>query len=280
MRRELTRGWGGAVVAVLGLTFASTCTAQTPSPFSYWQNSAGIVLAPLGGPLPEYGVSLGGGAAMTPTYEGSNRYTLEPAPVIDIRYRDLAFLSLGDGLGVNLIRGDTYRAGIAVGYDIGRDQHLNQRLNGLGNIDPSAVPRVFAEIGLLPLVLTFDLRHSIGGPQGLIGDIGLYVPVVGREDLVAFVGPSVTFADAHYMQSYFGISTAQSMASRSHFPIYQAQGGLKDATLGATVIYHFTEKVFTDVSATWERLTDSAGNSPIVQDRDQFGLSLTLGYEF
>jgi outer membrane scaffolding protein for murein synthesis (MipA/OmpV family) len=239
-----------------------------------------MVLAPLGGPVPDWRVSLGGGAAAEPVYEGSDHYNLMPAPVIDIRYRDIAFLSDGDGAGVNLIRGDTYRAGIALSYDIGRDQHLARRLNGLRDIDPSPEPRLFAEVALLPVVLTFDLRHAIGGPEGLIGDIGAYIPVIGRENLVVFVGPSVTFASQRYMQSYFGISTAQSMASYAHFATYTAHGGLKDATLGVTAIYHFTENWFTDASLTWERLADSAGNSPIVQDRDQVGVSLTVGYQF
>jgi len=31
-------------------------------------------------------------------------------PVIDVRYQDLAFASVGEGIGVNVIRGDNYRA--------------------------------------------------------------------------------------------------------------------------------------------------------------------------
>lgn len=267
-----------AVIA-LAACVGAAC-AQTPETFANWQNAAGIVLAPLGGPVPEWRVSLGGGAAEMPAYEGSDRYLTWPAPVMDIRYRDIAFLSVGEGAGVNLIRGDTYRAGIAVGYDIGRDQHLSSRLNGLGNIDPSAEPRIFGEAAFLPVVLSLDLRHAIGGHEGLIGDIGAYVPVVGQEKLVVFVGPSVTFANARYMQSYFGICTAQAMGSVDHFPPYQAGGGLKDVTLGLTAIYFFTDHVFNNVSVAWERLADSAGNSPIVQERDQFGLAVTVGYQF
>lgn len=260
--------------------WAGAAFGQTPSPFGYWQNAAGIVLAPLGGPVPDWRVSLGGGAAAVPLYEGADHYRLWPAPVIDVRYSDIAFLSAGDGLGVNLIRGQTYRAGIAVGYDVGRDQHLSGRLNGLGNIDPAAEPRVFAEVGLLPVVMTFDLRRAIGGHNGFIGDIGAYVPVVGQERLVVFAGPSITFANERYMQAYFGVSTAQAMASDAHFAAYKAQGGVKDATLGVAAIYHFTDELFTDASLTWERLIASAGNSPIVQDRDQMGVSLTVGYQF
>jgi len=44
-------------------------------------------------------------------------YRTVPSPAFDIRYKDLLFLSDGDGLGVNLLRGETYRAGVALGYD-------------------------------------------------------------------------------------------------------------------------------------------------------------------
>ncbi|MGH7088504.1 MAG: MipA/OmpV family protein [Stellaceae bacterium] len=230
--------------------------------------------------MPEWRISLGGGAAVLPLYPGSDRYRPEPAPVIDIRYRDIAFLSDGDGLGVNLIRGDTYRAGIGVGYDLGRNQHLSGRLNGLGNIDPAPEPRIFGEIGLLPVVLTADLRRAIGGHNGLVGDLGAYVPVVGTKQLIVFMGPSVTFASDHYMQAYFGISTAQAAASRAHFPVYTAGGGFKDVTFGVTAIYRLTEKLFFDGELAWQRLAGAAGNSPIVQDRDQLGFSLEVGYQF
>ncbi len=34
-----------------------------------------------------------------------NDYYIEPGPTIDVRYRDLAFFSTGEGLGVNSLRG-------------------------------------------------------------------------------------------------------------------------------------------------------------------------------
>jgi len=271
-------GWVAGVIAA-GLCGASA-SAQTPSPFTHWQNAAGVVLAPLGGPVPEWRITAGGGAAFIPRYEGSNHYRLEPAPAFDIRWRDIAFLSSGDGLGVNILRGDTYRAGIAVGYDLGRDQHLAGRLNGIGNVDAAPEARLFADIALLPFVLDFNIRRAIGGHDGVVGDFGAYLPVVGTQELVVFVGPSVTFGNRRYMQAYFGISTAQAMGSNAHFPVYRAGAGLKSYGVGADAIYHITERLFIDTDIALERLADSAGNSPIVQDRNQLGLSVILGYEF
>lgn len=262
------------------LFWAAAASAQTPAPFAYWQNAAGIVLAPLGGPIPDWRATVGGGVADMPLYEGADHYKLEPAPAFDIRYSDIAFVSSGDELGVNLIRGETYRAGIAIGYDTGRNAHLSGRLNGLGNVDAAPEPRLFAEAAFLPFVLTADLRRAIGGHDGVIGDLGAYMPIVGTKELVVFVGPSVTFANQRYMQSYFGVTTAQALGSRAGFSPYQAGGGIKDAAFGASATYHFTDHWLIDADLAWERLINSAGNSPIVQDKNQLGVSVILGYDF
>jgi outer membrane scaffolding protein for murein synthesis (MipA/OmpV family) len=264
----------------LALLWAAGASAQTPSPFAHWQDAAGIMLAPLAGPIPDWRITLGLGGAFMPVYEGSRHYRILPAPAIDIRYKDIAFLSLGDGLGVNVFRGETYRVGVAVGYDFGRDEDVASRLNGLGTVEASPEFRVFAEVRILPFILTADLRRAIGGHGGSVGDLGVYLPVIGRENLVVFIGPSITFANDRYMQAYFGVGTAQAMASTAHLPRYDADGGLKSASFGASTIYHFNEHWFVDADIAWERLADTAGNSPIVEQRNQFGLSMVVGYEF
>ena len=269
-----------AALALALLGSASPSAAQTPSPFAYWQNDAGVVLTPLGGPVPEWSASLGLGVAAMPRYEGDDHVRIVPAPAFDLRYRDIAFLSSGDGLGVNLLRGDTYRAGIAVGYDTGRNPHIAERTQGLGNVEPAAEPRLFAEASYVPFVFTADLRHAIGGHEGVIGDLDAYMAVVGTETLVVFVGPGVTFANGKYMAAYFGVDRAQALGSVQHLPFYQANGGMKNATLAANAVYHFTDNWFLDGDAAYERLVGSAANSPIVTAKDQFGLSLILGYEF
>jgi outer membrane scaffolding protein for murein synthesis (MipA/OmpV family) len=280
MRRFSTlRGLSVAIV-LAALLWGASASAQTPTPFNYWQNAAGIVLAPLGGPVPDWRVSLGLGMAVLPVYEGAHAYHATPAPSFDIRYKDIAFASSGDGLGINILRGKTYRAGIAVGYELGRDEDVSGRLRGLGNVGAAPEVRLFAEGVVLPFVLTADLRRALGGNEGLIGDIGAYMPVVGRKDLIVFVGPSVTFADDRYMQSYFGISTAQAAASAAHYPVYHAQAGFKNFGVGASAIYFLTPHWFLDGDLSLERLISSAGTSPIVQNRNQFAASMIVGYQF
>jgi hypothetical protein len=94
---------------------------QTPSPLQEWQYPGGIMLEQVFEPnIPEWRLVLGAAVVSEPLYDGTRPYRVEPGPVIDIRYRDIAFASVGEGLGVNILRGENYRAGVAIGYDLGR----------------------------------------------------------------------------------------------------------------------------------------------------------------
>jgi outer membrane scaffolding protein for murein synthesis (MipA/OmpV family) len=258
---------------------ANLASAQTPEPLAYWQNTAGIVLIPLGGPIPDWRVNVDMGATAFPLYEGSNRYQFLPAPGFDIRYKDIAFISAGDGIGVNLLRGESYRAGVAISYDIGRSQHAAYRLNGTGSISPSPEVKLFAEGFILPFVFSANIRKQLAGTDGVIGDLGVYMPVVGNETMVVFVGPGVTVANRTYMQKYFGIGTTQEFP-RSQFGPYAAGAGFKNANFGVSAIYNLTKQWYINADAGYERLLGSAADSPIVQARNQLDAVLQVGYQF
>ena len=75
------RLWGWLVLALIAVLAATgPSSAQTPTPFAFWQNDAGVVLRPLGGPVPNWDVTIGMGAAVIPLYEGSDHYRTVPSP--------------------------------------------------------------------------------------------------------------------------------------------------------------------------------------------------------
>ncbi len=250
-----------------------------PSPFASWQNDSGVVLRDIAGPVKDWDVVLGGGVEVSPNYVGSAHYELMPEPVIDVRYKDWAFLTTGEGLGVNLLHGRNYRAGIAIGYDTGRSQHDERALNGTGSIPPAPVIRAFGEFALLPFVIKADVGQALGGVDGLTGNLGIYMPVIGTKKLVVFVGPAVTLANDRYMQRYFGINTTQAIPN-SRFPPYRAHAGFANANFGVSAIYHLTDQWLINGGLAYERLLDSAADSPIVENPNQLGVSLNVAYEF
>ena len=257
---------------------ANGATAQSAT-FTDWQNSSGVVLRPLGGPIPDWEVTIGGGLAVLPAYEGSNQMRLSPAPDLDVRYKDLAYLSVGEGIGINLLRGANYRAGVGLAYDTGREHNAATRLAGTGNVDPAPLVKAFAQYVFVPVVLAVDVKQALTSYQGLTADIGAYMPVVGNEKIQVFVGPEITFADSRYMQAYFGINPRNTDA-QSHFHNYSASGGLKDAKFGLSGLYHFNDHWFVDATAGVERLLGSAPGSPIVQTDWGWSVAGTLNYTF
>src|ERR1700676_5749828 len=90
----------GLLAATFLVASLQTVSAQTPSPLQEWQYSGGIILARLFEPdLPRFRTILGLAAEVQPVYDGSRAYRLEGGPVINIHYRDIAFISRGGGLG-------------------------------------------------------------------------------------------------------------------------------------------------------------------------------------
>ncbi len=273
--------WGLAVAAaVLALmTGTSGASAQTPSAMAEWQYSAGIPLRPMfQDKIPDWQVELGLSGDVRPLYPGSARYEVEPGPDFDIRYKDWAFLSAGEGLGVNLVQEKTYRLGAAIGFDLGRQADRSPRLHGTGDIGYAPVPKLFAEYVLFPVVLRADVRRALGGVDGWAGDLSAYMPVFGTKSFFVFLGPTVTFVDDTYNRHEFGISATQHQ--RSGLPRYDATGGLQSAGIGSNATWLITDHWLVDGGISARRLLDSAAHSPLTQQHLEYDANFTVGYTF
>ena len=273
--------WGSA--AILALFFevgpAPQALAQTPSPMAEWQYSAGIPLRPMfEDQIPDWQIEVGMAGVVQPLYPGAGKYRFEPGPDIDVRYKNDAFFSIGEGLGVNLFSGKTYRVGASLGFDLGREADSATRLRGTGDIGLAPVPKLFAEYVLFPMVLRADVRRALGGVDGWIGDLSAYMPVYGTKSFFVFVGPTVTLADDVANRHEFGISATQHL--RSGLPRYDATGGLQSAGLGSSATWLITDHWIMDGGVSAQRLLDGAAHSPLVQSRLQYQATVTLGYVF
>jgi outer membrane scaffolding protein for murein synthesis (MipA/OmpV family) len=274
-----------ACAALLALSFAArTAGAQTPSPMLEWQYASGIILANLFEPdLPKWRVIVGPSAQLQPLYDGARSYHLQAGPLIDVRYRNIAFFSVGEGLGVDLLRATHFRAGVALGYDLGRPvDEDSTRLRGLGNIGAAPVAKIYSSIVLarkLPLILRVDVRQFIGGAGGAVADVGAYVPLPGSSRrFVMFAGPAITFANHRYLQKEFGVSAAQ--AAASGYARFDARAGATTEGVGFSATGFLTTHWLVNVEGTLSRLLGSARDSPITQRRTQRMVSLAVGYSW
>ena len=258
--------------------------SQTPSPLQEWQYSGGIVLQQLFEPnLPEWRTVLGVAGDLEPVYQGASAYRFRGGPVINIRYKDLAFFSLGEGLGINILRGRYYRVGVSLGFDLGRrvpDDYPN--LHGLGDIAPAPYVKLFASYVLskdFPLVIQMDARQILGGASGALGDFEAYMPLPGSsKSFFMFAGPSITWANHRYLQKEFGVNQTQSLASGD--PIFNVHGGTNSVGFGFSATKFVTEHWLLNVDAAISQLRGSAAASPITESRTQRALAVSIDYHW
>jgi outer membrane scaffolding protein for murein synthesis (MipA/OmpV family) len=271
------RGWAAVGAALLGTVWAGPVLAQ--SELMEWQYSAGVPLMPRFAPeIPTWQFTVGPAVLMRPSFPGSGRYVLQPGASIDVRYKDLAYFSTGEGLGLNLASQKSYRAGVAVTYDLGRDQDDDSRLNGMRDIDPAPEVKLYADIVAFPVVFRASVKKAVGGHRGIVGDLGAYMPVAGNKQFFVFIGPAVTFADARYMRTYFGVGSTQSQ--RSGYRQYRPGGGIRSTGIGLNANWNITDHWMVDTSAAAERLLGGAASSPLTRQNWNFALALNVSYRF
>jgi outer membrane scaffolding protein for murein synthesis (MipA/OmpV family) len=274
----------GVPVALVSCLHAGAAYSQTPSPLQEWQYSGGIVLARLFQPdQAEWREVAGAAAELQPAYDGSKAYRVMGGPVVSVEYRDIAFVSTGEGIGVNILRGAYYRVGVAVAYDLGRierDDYTN--LRGFGNISAAPVTKIFASYVLskdFPMVVRIDVRELLGGANGAVADFGAYMPLPGSsKQFVMFAGPSVTLATHHFLQSEFGVTPSESLAS-GH-PDFDAHAGLEAAGIGFSSTKFFGDHWLLNLDGAFSKLLGSAGSSPITERSAQHVITLSVNYRW
>jgi outer membrane scaffolding protein for murein synthesis (MipA/OmpV family) len=266
------------VIVFTGFLWPTESKAQTPSPLAEWQYSGGVLLDHYSEPSPEWQMQAGGGISLSPSFDGSPRYRAQLEPLLEIRYRELAFLSLGEGLGINLVSDKNYRAGIALSYDLGRRDGDDRRLRGVGNIAAAPEFKIFAEYLVFSVVLRADIRRAFAGQGGLIGDLGAYFPIVGAARYSVLVGPSLTLANREHEKRFYGID--QQQAARSGYPTFDAHGGASHASIGVNALWNLDAHWFVEGVAALSRTLGHAARSPLIQTPAQYAANVYFGYDF
>lgn len=275
------------LVAVASLGLGKPAFAQTPTPLSFWQFSAGQVLAPYGDAGPEWLVFVGPSIVYQSKYEGSKGYTLQAGAVLDIRYRGRLYLSSGEGVGYDVFRGKNYRAGMGIAYDIGRRDNHNG-IRGLGSVSPTPQAKFYGDYVFrpkvmgreIPLIVSFDARRAIGEYDGFIANVGAYLPIAGSEAerYFVFLGASGTYWDKRTAQTYLGVTPAQSV--RSGLPVFTPDGGPESFGAGVSSGWFLSDHWLVTGDLAVRSILHDFDNSPIVQETWSAHASLSIAYSF
>jgi outer membrane protein len=226
--------------------------------------------------LHEWKVTVGAGAIYMPEYEGSDRFDINPFPIISAEFGDRVSVDI-TGVTVNLYEANGFKIGVTGGYDMGRKEDDSDYLRGLGDIDAGGVVGgiVSYEFGAFEAYAKLD--KTIGGSDGLTGTVGAKVSYQ-YERFILSADLSGTWADDNHMQSYFGITGDQS--ANSGLAQYDAKAGIKRVDLTASITYMITENWLATGAAGAGFLTGDAKDSPVVRDDVQPFAMLGIAYRF
>jgi len=275
------RGWCGGCAVISFLASISTALAQgilyTPDQQpSAWNTNQK--------PAP-WDINLAAGAAMQPTFHGSDRYRTSPVPLVIIRWRDAVALGV-EGLSLYW-HNDNLRIGGGVNYEGGRLDHEtsgflssgDNRLKGLGNVDASVGIRGFVSYKLGPVYLDASATKYFGSQnKGVLVNVSASAPLALTKRLIFRPHIATTWADDNYMQTFFGVSPLQ--ASRSIFPRFSTGSGLEDINGGLTIVYVLNEHWFWGADATATQFLDHAARSPITITNTNATMATVIGYHF
>lgn len=226
--------------------------------------------------LTEWKVVLGGGAMMAPKYEGSDEFDIQPIPFITATFGERVKVD-PRGITVNVYSVGNLNFSGLLGYDIGRKEDDSDHLRGLGDVDAGGVIGGMVAYEMGPAEFYASLSRTIGGSEGLEAKIGF--DLAHNIDQFRFsAGVSATWADENYMETYFGVTAAQS--ATSGLAQYDIGAGFKRVDLDLAITYMATEHWLVRGQVGVGYLLGDAADSPIVQEAFQPSVLLAVGYRF
>lgn len=236
-------------------------------------------------------VTIGLGAAVRPTYEGSDEYEAIPAPWVDITYGDWISFS-PDGLNAYWHTGNL-RIGGGVTSISGRNDsdsgeifdRGDDRLKGMGDLSSSTAARAFVAYQWGMVNLGVSAEHSVESSdeddltvEGSVVQFGASIPFQVTDNLTFTAALGATWADDKYMQSLFGVTAKQ--AERSQFTQYTAVSGLKSVGIAFGASYKLSNHWSLMALVHGEKLMGDAADSPIVFSDTNATFITTVNYHF
>ncbi|MFZ4601924.1 MAG: MipA/OmpV family protein [Caulobacterales bacterium] len=262
-----------AAAVGLALAAAAPAFAQVTAPES------NIDTLPRFSASGDWRVTVGAAALVGPTFEGADTLRALAVPDIDVRWRNRAFASVRTGVGVNLVTDGGWRVGPYAKLNFGRDEGRSAKLKGLGDVDPTIEVGGFAEKSWRFARASLEVRQGLGGHEGAVAEVGGDLRFRLSERLAAAAGPRVRFADATYLQAFYGVDAAQS--ARSGLARFAPESGLESAGLAGALVLRPQPRTTLTLFAEQSRLFGDAAESPLVRlrgARDQTRLGVAVGY--
>lgn len=229
-------------------------------------------------------LTLGGGVAYVPEYAGSKKSRVVPLPYIERTFDNGAFLSTMRGIGFQTsVSGVGLSA--ALSYGGARADHKRNNfdgsdaLKGMGDIQGSArvVLAASYQVGTVGLSLstTQNLAHR---EHGATYSLGASMPLYTTASDQVGLSASTEYGDKKHMQTYFGVTDAQS--ATSGYKAYTAKSGFANVSMGVNWNHVLDKNWSVHTAAGLTHLTGDAADSPLTKRKTTPMLMTGIAYKF
>jgi outer membrane scaffolding protein for murein synthesis (MipA/OmpV family) len=203
-------------------------------------------------------------ASSAPSWQGSRQYTIFPSGNLALtkpwQFDD--FAAPDDSASLALVNTRIVQFGLAAA--VIDDRGNSGTLQGMRNLGWAGEGGGFVNIWPTPW-----MRVRVEALKGLVSEDGLlintgadFVTHPGRFTLSA--GPRFSWADDHYMGTYFGVTPGEALAS-PRFNAYHAGAGPLSAGVEAGLEYKLRPRWRLTLNGNYDRLVGNAASSPIVR---------------
>lgn len=240
-------------------------------------------------------LSVGVGAGYGPTYDGSDDYTLFPAPIVQGSLGGVKINPRAAGLAVDFVPGPL-NLGVAGRMRKNRASDIKDPVvESLGELDTAV--EVGPTVGLsLPgvlhqydsLTLSVDTRWDVAGAhKGMVVDpsITYFTPL--SRGMAASLSLSAEHGDGKYLDYYYSVTPAQALASG--LPAFDADGGGFTKAGGSLLLAFDLDGELANggfglvLLGAYSRMLGDAKDSPLTSVRgsaDQWMGAVGIGYTF
>ncbi len=223
---------------------------------------------------------VGAVAIVGPKYMGSDETGALALPALDYQWRNGWFAGTGNGIGYNFSPTQETQYGLRVTADIGRRQSRSDALNGMGNVNPRPEVGGFLNYAInRQTVLTSSLRYGAGNDSdGLVVDLGVAWSTSLAPMWRLGLGVTGTVVNSSYMQSYFGVTPAQSASSG--YAAYTPGSGWRDVRANAALTWQINPRTVMSFGLSASTLLGSAKDSPLTLQTNALSGVVAVLYGF
>jgi MipA family protein len=276
--RGLYRPAGALAALLLGVAQAQTVQAA-PVP------------EPVPEAVPRFEGAIGLVLGSQPAYSGSSQTKIKPELAGFVRYGRFTLTGAGGfttrrqdeverGLDAELVRREGLRVNLALRFDPGRRESVSDQLDGMGDIRPTLRSRVGLRWEPLPRwqLSAGASADVLGRGGGLMVDAGLSRSFVIDAHQRFGLGVSLSAANARYLQTWYGVTPAQSASSG--YAVYEPRSGLRDIGASATWRIEIDPQWAAFTGLGVGRLLGPAADSPLTKRSDRLSLSAGIARRF